>query len=149
MIRLLRTDSSNSHFQQLVEELDADLAIRDGDDHEFYHQYNSIDMLDKVVVAYVYDIPVGCGAIKTFGDDSMEIKRMFTPVPHRGKGVATAVLKELESWARESGAKSCILETGIANPEAISLYQKHGYERIENYGQYEGVETSRCFLKRV
>lgn len=147
MITLKRTDSENADFQNLVRELDKDLAIRDGDEHDFFHQFNKIDMLKHVVVAYKDDAPVGCGAIKPYDDSTMEVKRMFVPLEHRGHGIAAKVLQELEHWARESGFDKCILETGLKMPEAIGLYRKSNYIQIPNYGQYAGVESSVCFEK--
>ena len=79
----------------------------------------------------------------------MEIKRMFTLAGSRGKGLASLVLKELESWAAEMLYEKCILETGKKQPEAIRLYQKNGYKLIPNYGQYAGVENSVCFEKNI
>lgn len=74
---------------------------------------------------------------------------MFTSAEARGRGIASRILDELESWALELGYSKCILETGFKQPEAIALYQKNGYSRIDNYGQYAGVETSLCFEKEV
>jgi len=79
----------------------------------------------------------------------MEVKRMFVPLEKRGKGIASIVLKELENWARELGYKTCILETGIKQPEAITLYKKNNYALIKNYGQYAEVESSACFEKQL
>ena len=141
--------SENSDFIELVRILDAELAIRDGDDHEFYDQFNKLDQIKHVVVAYENEIPFGCGAIKHFDKDTMEIKRMFTLLNSRGKGVASLVLSELEQWASELLYKKCILETGINQPEAIHLYKKNGYELIDNYGQYAGLRTSKCFEKTL
>ncbi len=148
MIFLKRTNSKNEDFIKLVRELDADLAIRDGDDHSFYDQFNKIDSIKFSVVAYNEENQaIGCGAIKQYEPNVMEVKRMFVPLNLRGKGIAREVLKELESWAMELGNKKCILETGIKQPEAISLYKKCGYKFIDNYGQYAGVENSVCFGK--
>lgn len=146
-LKLIRTSSDNTDFIELVKALDADLAIRDGEEHAFYHQFNKIDSLKNVIVAYENEQPVGCGAIKPFTSECMEVKRMFVPLLHRGKGIASAVLQELEKWAKESGYNSCILETGKKQPEAIALYSKNGYQVIPNYGQYEGVDNSVCFEK--
>ena len=44
MIRLERTDSSHPDFVALVQALDADLKLRDGDEHDYYAQFNKIDM---------------------------------------------------------------------------------------------------------
>ena len=99
------------------------------------------------MLAFENDQAVGCGAIKAFDDTSMEIKRMFTLQPYRGKGVASTVLLELEKWAKELQSAACLLETGKRQPEAIALYQKAGYRQIPNYGQYAGIENSVCFKK--
>lgn len=131
----------------LVKYLDADLAVRDGDEHAFYSQFNKIDRIRHAVVAYADSTPVGCGAIKEFSRDAMEVKRMFVTPQARKLGVATKVLGELEKWAKELHYKRCILETGKRQPEAISLYEKNGYRLIANYGQYQGVENSLCFEK--
>ncbi len=148
MIHLRRTNSKNEDFIKLVKELDADLAIRDGDDHPFYDQFNQLDSIKYTVVAYnEINCAVGCGAIKQFEPSVMEVKRMFVPLELRGKGIAVEILKELEIWAMELGNRKCILETGIKQPEAISLYKKCGYKFVDNYGQYAGVENSVCFEK--
>lgn len=149
MIRLVRTDSGNPDFIALVKLLDAELAIRDGDDHAFYDQFNKIDMIKNAVVVYENDRAIACGALKAFQPGAMEIKRMYTLPDHRGKGVASAILAELEHWAADLSYEKCVLETGINQPEAIALYKKSGYRQIPNYGQYTGVETSLCFEKRV
>lgn len=147
MIHLLRTDSSNPDFQKLVTLLDADLKIRDGEDHAFYSQYNKIQAIKHVVVAYQDDEPVGCGAVKEYEPGTMEVKRMYVSEDKRGSGIASAVLKELEIWAAKLGYSKCILETGINQPEAIALYKKNNYSIIPNYGQYTGIENSICFEK--
>lgn len=148
-INLIRTNSDDADFQNLVRELDKDLSIRDGDEHSFYAQFNKIDSIKNVLVAYQNDQAVGCGAIKKWDDETMEIKRMYVPPQLRGKGIASQILKELETWSKESGYKKCILETGIKQPEAIALYQKNNYKIIPNYAQYEGVENSVCFEKEL
>lgn len=147
MIIIKRTDSSDKDFQTLVQALDADLKVRDGAEHDFYHQFNKIGMIKHAIVAYDGDEPVGCGAVKQFSADSMEVKRMYVPPQHRGKGIASIVLKELEKWCRELNYKRCILETGKKQPEAIELYKKNNYTIIPNFGQYENVENSVCFEK--
>jgi putative acetyltransferase len=149
MIIVKRTDSSNPDFQALVKELDKDLAIRDGEEHSFFAQFNKIDHIKHVVVAYLNNEAIGCGAVKQYNENTMEVKRMFVPVQARGQGIASVVLQELEQWCRELGFVKCILETGIRQPEAIKLYQKNNYYSIPNYGQYEGVESSVCFEKEL
>ncbi len=149
MIQIVRTDSHNTDFIELVKKLDADLAEKDGDDHSFYAQFNKIDIIRYAVVAYENENPVGCGAIKQYSKEEVEVKRMYVVPEERGKGVAIKILSGLENWASELGFAKCILETGQKQPEAIALYKKGGYKIIDNYGQYAGVENSICFEKKL
>lgn len=149
MIEIVRTNSDNHDFIELVRLLDADLAIRDGEDHSYYAQFNKIDKIKHVVLAYEKGKPLGCGAIKEYDPQTMEIKRMYTLSESRNKGIASSILAELEKWAAESSYVKCILETGKKQPEAIALYKKNGYKVIPNYGQYAHVENSLCFEKEL
>jgi GNAT superfamily N-acetyltransferase len=149
MRKCIRTNSEDPDFRKLVEELDAELRIRDGDEHSFYAQYNKIDMIKHVIMAYEDSTPVGCGAIKEYSQDTMEVKRMYVLLSKRGQGIATMILKELEAWALELNFTKCILETGEKQHEAVRLYEKNDYKRIPNFGQYENVENSICFEKKL
>ncbi len=148
-IKLLRVDSDNEDFRALVRLLDADLAIRDGAEHAFYAQFNKIDKIRHVIVAYENEIAVGCGAFKDYENKTAEIKRMYVREENRGRGIAGKILAELEIWAKELNFSECILETGIKQPEAIRLYEKSGYEKIPSYGQYLNVENSVCMRKFI
>src|SRR5690606_32453573 len=108
MLNLKRGTSENSDFQNLVIALDQYLAIKNGETNAFYSQYNGIAHLQHVVVAYEENMAVGCGAIKAFDDQSMEVKRMFVPTEKRGKGIASLVLADLEQWAKELGYSRCL-----------------------------------------
>lgn len=147
MEKPIRTDSSNKYFIELVYLLDKELQIRDGKEHSFYAQYNKIDKIKNVIVAFSNNAAVGCGAIKEYDKNTMEVKRMFVKDEYRSKGIATQILIELESWTKELGYSKCILETGLKQPEAIHLYKKNNYKVIPNYGQYAGVANSVCMEK--
>ncbi|CAN1516789.1 WecD Histone acetyltransferase HPA2 and related acetyltransferases [Flavobacteriaceae bacterium] len=149
MISFLRTHSENPDFKKLVVELDAILKILDGEDHVFYADLNQNAVLNEVLIAFENNAPVGCGAFRTYSENIVEIKRMYVPELYRNKGIASKILAELEAWAKELGNTKCILETGIMQVEAIGLYPKNGYEKIENYGNYKGVANSICFGKTI
>jgi GNAT superfamily N-acetyltransferase len=149
MIKIVRSDSDNHDFVELVKHLDADLAERDGNEHAFYAQFNKIAMIQFAVVAYENGKAVSCGAIKQYMPTIVEIKRTYTLPEYRGKGIATRVLTELELWASELSYEKCILETGKRQPEAIRLYEKNGYTCIPNFGQYAELENSVCFEKTI
>ena len=115
----------------------------------FFGQFNKSADVGHALVARIDGVPAGCGCFKTYSDDMVEIKRMFVPARYRGRGVARAILLELESWAAELGYRSAVVETGVLQPEAIRLYEAGGYIRIPNYPPYEGVEESLCFRKSL
>lgn len=149
MTTIKRTNSDDIDFINLVALLDQDLAIRDGEDHAFYNQFNKTDKIKHAVVYYENDIPVGCGAFREKETDKTEIKRMYVHPDHRKKGIASAVLKELEIWAKEVGYTYTILETGKNQPEAINLYQKLNYTITPNYPPYEKMDNSVCMKKTL
>ena len=149
MITLRRTNSDDVDFKNLVVLLDQDLAIRDGEDHAFYNQFNKTDKIKHVIVFYENDIAVGCGAFREKESDTVEIKRMFVHPDFRKKGIASAVLTVLEIWAKEVGYAYTILETGKNQPEAINLYQKQDYTIIPNYPPYEKMDNSVCMKKTL
>ena len=113
----------------LVGLLDHELQIRDGEDHPFYAQFNTLTNINHVIVAYMDNHPVGCGAFRPYDARSVEIKRMFVHPDYRSRGIASMILEALEAWSKVSGAMKCLLETGYNQPEAIALYKKAGYDR--------------------
>ena len=149
MKKIIRTDNKNVDFNKLIIELDAYLKVTDGADHEFYNQFNGLDNIKNVVIAYQDSQAIGCGAFKKLDNETIEIKRMYVKFAHRGSGTAQAILNYLELWASEKGFKKCILETGNSQVEAIKFYKKAGYKSIPNYGQYTHMEDSNCFEKLV
>ncbi len=149
MIILERTTSDSSQFKILTEKLDHELKLIYGSSQDEFDQYNIMNELDTVVIAYINDIPVGCGCIKKFDTSSAELKRMFVDTNYRGQGIGSAVLTELENWAKEIKYSSILLETGTVQQDAIKLYQKHGYQIIPNFDPYIGNELSICFEKSL
>ena len=147
MILFKRVSNTNPELLQLVSKLDAELKITDGEDHDFYNQFNGLEGIDHLLIGYFENSPAACGGFKQYDQTTAEVKRMFTLSEARGKGLARALLLELEIWAKNLGFTSLILETGIRQTAAIALYEKAGYRRIENYGPYAQVEDSYCFAK--
>jgi putative acetyltransferase len=149
MLTIKRTNSDDKDFYSLVEKLNKDLQDRYGALQDYYSQFNSIQNLSTVVIAYDGEEPVGCGCFKKFDDTAVEVKRMYVAEKQRGKGIGVAILSELEKWAAELGQEATVLELGNNQPEAIRLYQKAGYRVIPNYGQYAGMVTSICMKKEL
>ena len=149
MIKVIRFNRNNSDFQKLVKTLDDELDSRYGIIQADYNEYNKIENIENIVIAYQQMDPAGCGCFKVFDHHSVEIKRMIVKPEYRGMGIAKLILLELESWAVEKGFSRSILETGMKQPEAINFYSGLGYSRIDNWGQYIGNENSICMSKTL
>lgn len=92
---------------------------------------------------------VGMAALVERGDGTAELKRMFVRAGARGRGIAGGILSIIEETARSRDVTLLQLETGPLQLEAIGLYEKHGYRRIPNFGQYVGDEFSLCMEKQL
>ena len=153
MIKLMytfnRVDSSHEDFKKLVLLLDEELAKRDGEEHAFYDQFNKIENINNVIVAYAGQQPVAAGAFKKFSPEAVEIKRMFVRKDKRGKGLSKRILEELETWAKEQNYKYSVLETSKYFNTAQNLYSSHGYGLIPNYGPYANLPGSVCMKKEL
>jgi len=148
MITLERTTSDHPDFIYLTDLFDTYLVEIDGDEKDFFAQYNRI-YINNVLIAYDNGIAIGCGAFKSYQHNVAELKRMFVLPESRGKGVASAILIALENWAREEGYTSCILDTSSRLEHAIALYKKFDFQITPNYGQYIGVMSSVCMRKNI
>jgi len=147
MISYHWTTADDEEFIGLVKELDAYLKISDGDEHDFYNQFNELHDIKHIIIAKNGGQSVGCGAIKFYQDGVFEVKRMYTQPGERGRGVASGILMRLEKKAKELGGLKCILETGKKQKDAVYLYEKNQYSIIPNYGQYADMDSSVCFEK--
>ncbi len=99
------------------------------------------------VVAYIGSQLAGCGAYRRHEESVAEIKRMYVRTAFRGRGVARALLADLEGRARAAGYTSIVLETGDRQPEAVALYASAGYVEVEPFGHYRCSPLSRSFGK--
>ena len=91
---------------------------------------------------------VACGAIKLAADYA-EVKRVYVPPRHRNKGIARAMMVELENQARKAARQHLFLETGVHQPEALGLYQSLGYRRCPPFGDYAEDPNSVFMHKAI
>jgi putative acetyltransferase len=148
-ITIKRTEASDPDFPFLVARLTLEIRQIYGDFQVIYDKYNQISHLDTVVIGYVNDVPAGCGCFKKIDSKTAEIKRMYVQPAERKLGIASAIIDELEVWAREDGYSKVITETAVGLVGSISFLKKHGYDIIPSYGPYIKSETSVCFGKSL
>jgi Acetyltransferases len=121
-----------------------DIAMGGYDKREKFVPFNQAESMSSVVVLYLEDVPIGCGAYRRYNDTTAEIKRMFVRAEHRGKGYGKVILQELVNLTKEKHFDKLLLETGDFLTAAVSLYQSMGFRVITNYPPYEEIEESLC-----
>jgi GNAT superfamily N-acetyltransferase len=103
------------------------------------------------VVGYFDDVPVAMGGWRllpttdpatTWASPAVELKRMYTRSDYRGRGISRQILGYLEQQACASGIEWVLLETGVRQPEAISLYRSSEYRDVPAFGHYADADLS-------
>jgi GNAT superfamily N-acetyltransferase len=130
--------------EELVAELDADLAERYGGDGEPVHAPAGVfdGPGGRMLLATLDGVPVGCVGLRRIDARTAELKRMYVRARARGRGVARALLAACEQQAAELGYEQIWLETGSMQPEAVTLYLTSGYEPVAPFGQYAGGDLA-------
>ncbi|MBM7515917.1 bifunctional helix-turn-helix transcriptional regulator/GNAT family N-acetyltransferase [Nocardioides nitrophenolicus] len=100
------------------------------------------------VVATSDGEPVAYGGIRpVLDDETAEIKRMWVHAAWRGAGLGARMLRHLESLAAAQGHRRVVLDTNGTLREAIAMYERSGYERVERYNDNPYAEA--FFAKRL
>jgi GNAT superfamily N-acetyltransferase len=153
-LRIERVGYGHADAARLIDEVQLEYVARYGSPDE-----GPIDPLmfdpphGSFFVGYLNDAPVATGAwrrrpMEAFGASAVaEIKRMYVVPSARGRGHARRILSHLEETARAAGVEALVLETGLRQPEAISLYESAGYTQIPTFGHYRDSPSCRCFGK--
>ena len=155
--RILRLPITHPDAALLVEDVQQEYVVRYGGRDETPLEPGYFEPPNGAFfVGYLDERPVATGAWRRRHDvvvdgleESAEIKRMYVALSARRRGLARAMLAHLETTAREAGAEVMVLETGLAQPEAISLYESSGYLPIPDFGFYKDAPLSRCFARRL
>ena len=149
MLTIKPVDPSQPDVYQLIEQLDEYQSSL------YPPESNHLDSIEELsksnalfLAAYADDAACGIGSVKLL-ENYGEIKRVFVPVEHRGKGVAIALMEELEKYLIKQAIAYARLETGIHQTEAIGLYDRLGYHRIDPFGNYKEDPLSVFMEKKL
>jgi putative acetyltransferase len=143
------TDGRDTDFAKLSEEVEKEFYEMYGAEQDKYTVFNGIEHIKDALLLYDESSPFACAGFKEYKDKVVELKRVYVNKAYRGNGYSTYIVRKLIDRAKEKGYESMILETGIKQMAAISLYKKLGFQIIENYGQYEGDSNSICMSIRL
>jgi DNA-binding MarR family transcriptional regulator/predicted GNAT family N-acyltransferase len=129
-----RTDAARHCIDAYFRELDE--RFENGFDPDLTTSADADELTDPnglLLIARLYDQPIGCGALKLRPDPVPEIKRMWVDTAARGLGVGRRLLHELERHTRERGHDRVRLDSNKALTEAHNLYRSAGYQPIERF----------------
>jgi GNAT superfamily N-acetyltransferase len=73
--------------------------------------------------------PVGGVGLRSVGEGTGEVRRLWVDPCWRGRGVGRALMARLEGVALELGLVDLVLATGDRQPEAVQLYRATGWTR--------------------
>ena len=109
--------------------------------------YNISETIQDVLIAYINDKAVACAGLKKYNESDAEIKRVWVEPEYRGNHIASAMMDMIEDKASHTGFKRAILQTREVMTDALGLYIKRGYYRIDNYPPYDKLEGAVCLAK--
>ena len=132
------TNEKDERFIQLSNELNEEYYRNIGDVALKYLDYNQV---------LNWGNPIACASYRLFDKDSVEIRRVYVKRRYRNKGIAYKLVKSLEKLAMEDNFKYSYITTGTENAAAIALYEKLGYEKIDNFGIFENDDICLCMRK--
>jgi GNAT superfamily N-acetyltransferase len=122
---------------RLVEQVQAEYVLRyGGPDETVVDPGDFSPPAGLFLVGLLDGVPVASGGWRRKGAEGAEIKRMYVSASVRRRGLARRMLEALEQTAAEAGIARIVLNTGLAQPEAIALYEQAGYTRVPGFGRY-------------
>ena len=155
--RIDRVPITHPDAAVLVEEVQQEYVVRYGNRDETPLEPGYFEAPQGAFfVGYLDGQPVATGAWRRRTDvvfdgttHTAEVKRMYVVPTARRRGLARAMLAHLEETARDAGAEAMVLETGLAQPEAIALYESSGYAPVPGFGFYKEASLARCYARRL
>ena len=151
-VTIHRRDVLSAEAQALIAALNGELTSlypEEGGTHFRLDPSEVADGNGAFLVAFRAGVAVGCGAVRRIDTLTGELKRMYVIPEARGLGVGQALLVALQAEARRLGFARVVLETGVRQARALSLYERHGFTRIAPFGEYVGSPLSVCMAKDV
>ena len=148
-IRVEQASPRLHEARQLIAELDAYLNSLYAPELNYLLDVESLCAAEvSFFLARCDGAVAGCGAVRRLDASSAEVKRMYVKAQFRGQGIGLAILQALETRAHALGVRRVLLETGTGQPEALALYERHGYRRRDAYGEYR-EESSSVFMEKA
>lgn len=150
-VQIVPADFQHPAAQTLVQELDAYLRQQYPDYEAETYGLKAKELIHArsgFWLAYWGAVAVGCVAVRPHTPLTAELKRMYVQPLFRGRGVGCRLLQTAIAAAIDWRYEQIVLETGVAQPESIRLYERYGFQPIPCFGRYTDPE-SLCYQKRL
>jgi len=150
-VRYEWTDGNNKDFQRfyLSTEEYYSRIVGGVQNRKGFIPYNISQSIGTVIIAYIDNLAVGCAGLKEYSGTDAEIKRVWVEPEYRRQHIAEDMMKMLEKLAKKKQFQRTVLQTREAMREAVSLYEKLGYYRINNYPPYDKLDGAVCYAKNL
>ena len=150
-IRYEWTDGNNKDFQRFYFSTEEYYSRIVGgvQNRKGFIPYNISQSIGTVIIAYIDNLAVGCAGLKEYSGTDAEIKRVWVEPRCRRNHIAEDMMKMLEELAKKIQFQRTVLQTREAMREAVSLYEKLGYYRINNYPPYDKLDGAVCYAKNL
>ena len=145
------TDGNDAAFRRFyaVTEAYYSRIVGGAENRTGFVPFNASAEIPFVLLAYGDGQPVGCAGLKRYSDADAEVKRVWVEPTYRRRGIANALMDQIEEKARKLGYRRVMLQTRPIMPDAVGLYTKRGYALIPNYPPYDRLEGAVCYAKAL
>jgi GNAT superfamily N-acetyltransferase len=118
-------------------------------DHQFTEVETGLETIEKeyskpfgiLLLMYHQNTVVGCGGLRKFNAEAVELKRMYVKFEYQGLGLGKILLENLIKRAKEMGYKTVLLDTLPAMASAIHLYEDFGFKETERFNDNPSPEA--------
>lgn len=90
---------------------------------------------------------VGYAGVFAPGGAEADVLTVGVTPSHRGKGIARQLMALITDWARLQGSTAMMLEVKVDNLEAIGLYEKLGYKKLNLRKDYFGAGLDALVMR--
>lgn len=99
----------------------------------------------RLYIAYCGNKAAGCIALRKFGEDGCEMKRLFVRPEYRHLKIGKKLVDKIITDAHELKYKHMVLDTLSNLHGAVALYKKSGFHEVEAY--YENPLDNVLYFK--
>jgi ribosomal protein S18 acetylase RimI-like enzyme len=135
-------------FEEYAASLEVDLGFQDFDRELRELPGDYAPPAGRLLLALEGDEPAGCVALRPYGPEICEMKRLYVRPAFQGERLGRRLAEEIVEAGREAGYGLMRLDTLPSMEAARGLYRSLGFEEIEAY-RHNPVRGTTFFQLRL